>query len=326
MQAGVSIATVSRVINQNALVSEKTTREVQKAITRLSYVPRPAAQILASRRTKTLGLIMSDIGGAFFTPMLRGIEAGVREAGYSLLIQTTGEINNGQSKSPALGVHNTDGALVFTDSLESKELVNFYKASFPVVLMHQSSPNAARIPTVTIENKDGAASIVNHLIHVHGRKRIVFMQGPPSHEDAVWREKGYREALESAGLPFEKELILQGNFNENDARQSIQKFLDSKPDFDAVFCADDDSACGALLGLHEAGIRVPQDVSVAGFDDAPFAPYLYPPLTTIHAPTEEVGRTAINQLFRIIHGEAVDPLILLPTRMVVRNSCGCIIP
>jgi LacI family transcriptional regulator len=321
--AGVSIATVSRVLNKNVFVEEETTRCVQEAIAELGYVPRTAARTLASRRTKTLGLIMSDISGAFFSPMLRGIEAAVRQAGYSLLVYATGEIEEGRSTHRALGEHNTDGLLVFTDSLEIQELVRLYKIGFPVVLMHQSSPGGTDIPTVTIENKDGAAKIVSHLIQVHGRRRIVFLRGLSTHEDAVWRERGYRDALVTNGIPFDDRFLIDGKFNEEVARDAMKKLIETGLDFDAVFSADDDSASGALLALREAGIRVPRDVALVGFDDAPFSPYLNPPLTTIHAPTEEVGSTATRQLLRLIQDEKVDPLILLPTELVIRSSCGC---
>lgn len=322
-RAGISIATVSRVLNKNVFVEEETTRRVEKAISELSYVPRSAARTLASRRTKTLGLIMSEISGVFFSPLLRGIEASVRQAGYNLLVYATGEIEEGHSTHRALGEQNTDGLLVFTDSLELEELMRLDRIGFPVVLMHQSTPPGTRMPTITIENKDGAAKIATHLIQVHGRRRIVFLRGPSTQEDAGWRERGYRDALSSNGIPFDSRLVIDGMFNEEIAHQSMQKLIESGVEFDAVFSADDDSASGALLALREAGIRVPQDVSLVGFDDAPFARYLNPPLTTVHAPTEEVGRTAICQLLKLIKEEVVEPLILLPTEQVVRSSCGC---
>lgn len=321
--AGVSIATVSRVLNDSVPVAKETARRVQAAISELAYVPRTAARILASRKTHTIGLILSDISGAFFSPMLRGIEAGVRQAGYDLLVYSTGEIQEGQPPHRALGEHNTDGLLVFADSLELQELARLHKIGFPVVLMHQSSPKGIDIPTVTIENKDGASKIVTHLIQVHGRRRIVFLRGPSAHEDSAWRERGYREALATNGIQFDLRLVLEGRFNEEVALHAMRGLIGTGQEFDAVFSGDDDSASGVLLALREAGRRVPQDVAVVGFDDAPFAPYLTPPLTTVHAPTELVGQTAVRQLLGLIQSGQAEPLTLLPTEIVIRNSCGC---
>lgn len=323
LQAGVSIATVSRVLNKNVFVEEETTLKVQTAIRNLAYVPRTAARTLASRKTKTIGLIMSDISGAFFSPLLRGIEATAREAGYNLLIFASGQVDTNRTLFKPLGEHNTDGLLVFTDSLEIPELTRLNNGGFPVVLMHQSTPAGTNIPTVTIENKDGAAKIVSHLIQIHHRHQIVFLSGPSTHEDAAWRERGYLDALLSNHIPIDRDLIIDGEFNEEVAYQSLKRLISTGKKFDAVFSADDDSASGALLALRESSIHVPQEVALVGFDDAPFAPYLTPPLTTIHAPTEQVGKTAILQLLKVIQGKTLDNLILLPTELVIRSSCGC---
>jgi LacI family transcriptional regulator len=176
---------------------------------------------------------------------------------------------------------------------------------------------------VTIENQSGAQKIVEHLIEIHNRRRIVFLQGQESHEDSTWREKGYREALESHGIRFDPSLVAPGGFNRQEARETIEQILLDGLEFDAIFTGDDESATGVLEALHHAGKRIPQEIAVVGFDDAPFSQYLTPPLTTIRAPTEKVGRTAIGQLLKVIKKEEVDPVILLPTELVIRVSCGC---
>lgn len=320
-KASVSIATVSRVINGTAPVSAETAERVQAAIQELAFVPRSAARVLASRRTNTIGLILPEISGAFFSPMLRGIEAAAREGGFDLLIHATDEPHRPHARRP-LGEHNTDGLLVFTDSLDDSELARLHKVGLPLVLMHQSSEELD-IPTITIENKDGATRIVNHLIEVHGRRRIVYLHGPARHEDSVWRERGYRESLETHGLSFEPDLIADGSFDREIARASVRDLLARGVDFDAIFCGDDDSALGAFTALQEFNRLIPDEVAVVGFDDVPFAPFLSPPLTTVRAPIEQVGREAVKQLVRLIRGEGADPLTLLPTELVIRNSCGC---
>ncbi len=326
-RAGVSIATVSRVMNGTAPVAEETVRSVQEAIAALHFVPQTAAQALAGRRTSTIGLLLPEIGGAFFAPLLRGVEAGAREAGYDLLVHATGgyrkESISGELPHRLLGEQNTDGLLVFIDSLDHQELARLAAMAFPMVLLHQSTPPGLSIPTIKVENKNGAAHIVEHLIVVHHRRRIVFLQGRPEQEDGVWRQRGYCEALQRYNLPFDPLLVAYGDFSEGVAAQAIQHLLAKGITFDAVFSSNDDSATGVLAALRQAGLRVPEDVSVVGFDDAPFARYLSPALTTVHAPTEQVGREGVRQLVNLIRDGQADALTLLPTQLVIRNSCGC---
>jgi LacI family transcriptional regulator len=321
-QAGVSIATVSRVLNGTAVVEMETARRVRSAIALLNYVPHAAARTLASHRTDTIGLLLPEIGGAFFQPLLRGVEAGVSEAGFDLLIHTTQAHPDNTPRRP-LGEHNTDGLLVFTESLDAKELTRLNSIDFPVVLLHQAPPNSLDIPVVTIENQSGAKNIVEHLIKVHNCHRIVFLQGPEGHEDSTWREKGYLEALEAHGISFDPSLIMHGNFDRSIAQASIDLLLANNVVFDAVFTGDDESAIGVLVSLRKAGRRVPEDIAIVGFDDSVFANTLLPPLTTVHAPTEQVGKQAVRQLARIIQGDKVESRLVLSTDLIIRRSCGC---
>lgn len=321
-EAGVSIATVSRVLNGNTPVVGETAERVQAAIRALNYVPRAAARVLASRRTNTLGLLLPEISGPFFSSMLRGVEAAAKEEGFGLLIHATGREEVSHPARLLLGEHNTDGLLVFTSSLEEEELLRLHSTGLPLALLHQTVEGSA-IPTISIENKSGAARIVTHLIEAHGRRRIVFLRGPESHEDSAWRERGYCEALEAHGLQPDPALIAQGGFHRDMAQAAIQDLLARGADFDAVFSGDDEAALGVLTALQAAGVAVPREVSVVGFDDVPFAPFLTPPLTTIRAPIEQVGREAVRQLVKSIRGGQADLLTLLPTEMVIRKSCGC---
>lgn len=320
-RADVSIATVSRVINGTAVVNAETAERVRAAIEELHYVPRAAARVLARRRTDTIGLLLPEISGAFFSPMLRGIEAGVREAGHALLIYTTEHSDDGHHLP--VGEHNTDGLIIFTDSVRESDIVRLHAGGFPVVLLHQTPPDGVDVPVVTIENKEGAFNLVAHLIEAHGRRRIGFLKGPDRHEDSAWRERGYCEALAAYGIPFDPTLVGYGEFDEDAAAVAVQQWLIDGIGFDAVFCGDDDAAMGVLRVLHRAGKRVPEDVAVVGFDDVPIAAYLSPPLTTVRAPTEQVGRDAVKQLLRVINGQPAEPLTLLPTELVIRRSCGC---
>jgi DNA-binding LacI/PurR family transcriptional regulator len=322
--AGVSIATVSRVLNKTATVKEKTAEQVLSAVEALKYRPKAAARILARQKTDTIGLLLPVISGDFFAEMLQGIERGVVEGGYDLLIHSTfaGVKPNSPFKH-VLGEHNTDGLLVFSDSLDEDELRRLHDIGFPVVLLHRSSPAGMTIPCVTVENKNGARAMVEHLIVEHGKQRIVFLRGPEGHEDSTRRELGYRQALERHGIPFDPCLIEMGNFNSQDAQLALRSLLDRGVAFDAVFAGDDDSASGALTALQSAGLRVPQDIALAGFDNSPLAYYLTPSLTTINAHIQQAGYTAAQQLVGLLQSGHADPITLLPTELVIRRSCGC---
>lgn len=318
-RAGVSPSTVSRVINKSAAVVPETEQRVRQAIAEYAYSPHPAARQLVMQRTDTIGLLLPEISGAFFPPMLKGIEAGVREAGYDLLIHST---QGGHAHRP-LAEHNTDGLLVFPGSIDEVELNRLYRLGFPVILLHQTPPANCSFPVVTVENKSGAKAIVQHLIEVHDRRRIIFLRGPDSHEDSLWRERGYREALLAHQIPIDEALIAYGGFDEQDAFFTIEELLANKLEFDAVFAGDDDAAVGVISALKQTGRNIPQDVAVVGFDDVPISRFIQPSLTTVRAPIEEVGWQAVKQLVNYIQKRPYDPEILLPTELIIRQSCGC---
>lgn len=322
-KAGVSIATVSRVLNETAPVINETAERVRAAIAELHYVPRSAARVLARRQTNALGLLLPEIGGWFFPSMLRGIEAAARDEGYDLLIHTVEATHPLKASWRALGMHNTDGMIIFTNSVEQSELAHLKEKGFPIVLLHQTPPESLDIPVVTIENKSGAQKLVDHLIEVHGCRRIVYLQGPEFHEDSEWRERGYRESLEMHQIPFDASLVAVGEFDEAVAATAIRQLMMDGVNFDAVFSGDDNASIGVISALQSAGRSIPEDVAVVGFDDVPIARFLTPPLTTVRAPTEEVGSDAVHQLVRLVRGELAEPLILLPTNLVIRRSCGC---
>jgi LacI family transcriptional regulator len=322
--AGVSISTVSRVLNQSAPVSEGKSARVLQAVEALNFRPRAAARILASRRTDTIGLLLPIISGEFFAAMLRGIERGVLEGGYDLLIHSTFLESRPQAPfKHILGEHNTDGLIVFSDSLENRELERLHDLRFPVVLLHRSSPEGLNIPSITVENKNGARKITEHLITVHNRRRIVYLRGPEGHEDTHWREIGYRQALDNHGIDFDPSLIGEGNFNDQDAQDTIASMLVDGLEFDAVFAGDDEAASGVLRSLRWAGIKVPEMVSVVGFDDSNLAGHLVPQLTTVNAHIEDAGYAAAQQLVKLINTGEAAPITLLPTELVIRRSCGC---
>ena len=321
-EAGVSVATISRYINRSAPVSDEVAERIDLAITELNYVPHAAARHLATQRTSVIGLLLTNMHNDFFAPLVSGIEAVVQEQGYNLLVATHRADLQPDVGLP-IGVHNTDGMIVFADSLCDAEIVSLYRNDFPMILIHRSSPSGFKIPSVTIENKNATYRLVEHLIKVHGRKRILFVRGPINQDDSQWREMGYRQALEAYAIPFDPDLVICGDFEREIAYQAMKKFIIQGTEFDAVFSGDDDSAIGVINALREAGCHIPDDISVVGFDDLRLSAFLTPPLTTVKAPTELVGRTAAEHLFDLLTGKDVDAVTLLPTEIVIRRSCGC---
>jgi LacI family transcriptional regulator len=322
-EASVSTATVSRVLNSNPLVAEETRQRVYAAIDALGYRPHAAARGLANRQTQLIGLLLPEISGDFFPPLLRGIEAVARAAGYSLIIHSTGGRPDQRDDRP-LGEHNTDGLLVFTDSLTDEAIERLHAHSFPMVLLHRTPPDNLSIPCVTIENKAGARRLIDHLVEVHGYRHIAFLKGPPDNEDSYWREMGYREALINHGIEIDPQLIGYGGFEEADGFNTTAAWLVQGISPDAIFAGDDEAALGALSAIQQRGLRVPEDIALVGFDDVPISSYLNPPLTTVRAPIETIGQEAARQLIALIRKEEAQALTLLPTELSIRRSCGCV--
>jgi LacI family transcriptional regulator, galactose operon repressor len=323
-QSGVSVATVSRFINRNAPVSVEVAERINRVMTDLRYVPHAAARHLASRKTRVIGLLLNNLHNDFFVPLLNGVEAVIRKKGYNLIVATY-HANSRDQMPPPIGPHNTDGLLVFSDGLVDEDLANLHASGFPMVLVHRTSPPSLDIPSVTVENIEITRKMVEHLIRVHGKRRILFLRGPLHQEDSLRRETGYKAALGANGIPFDESLVLNGEFERDIAFQVLNDFLGNgrQAAFDAVFAGDDDAAIGVLKALQAHGIRIPEDVAVVGFDDLGFAQFLNPPLTTARAPTESVGRIAAERLFEIIEKQNPDGAVVLPTEIIFRRSCGC---
>jgi LacI family transcriptional regulator len=324
-EAGVSVATVSRYLNQSAPVSEKLAKRIQEVMEQLNYVPHATARHLALRKKNAIGLLLTNMQNQFFAPLFAGIEAVVREKGYNLLVATCHPGFFYHNHQFPLGAHNTDGILAFADSLDENRIRQFYDRQFPIVLIHRTPAEDIHIPFVTVENKTATRKLVEHLITVHGRHRIILMRGPKQQEDSFWREEGFKAALAAHHIQFDEALSLCGAFEREIAYEEMRSFLEdpNHSEFDAIFAGDDDAAIGVYDALKETGLRIPEDVSVVGFDDMHMAQFLTPPLTTVRAPTEEVGRSAAQQLFCLLESKTPDWVTLHPTEIIIRQSCGC---
>ena len=322
-QAGVSISTVSRVLNRTVPVSDEIAAKVKAAMRDLRYTPRAAARTLATARTNTLGLVLAELVGDFFSPLLHGIESVAVQNGYDLLISTAGRRGPHNQIPHSFDKHNADGLLIFAGCLNDAGVRDIHSLGVPMVLLHQMPPDNLPIPCVTIENKAATRALVEHLITRHQRTRILLLTGEPGNEDGYWREMGYREALERYNLPAHAELIAPGYFDRRVAQTTLERILRERIPFDAVFAGDDEAAVGVYAALRAASVRIPEDVAVVGFDDQSLAQVLQPALTTVHVPIKQVGIQATHSLIQLLQGKQPELLTLLPTTMILRSSCGC---
>ena len=323
--AGVSTATVSRVLNKNSNVRPKTVARVQNAIDELGYVLDTSAQKLSSSNNKTgsIGIILPAVSGFFMSALLESINLYAIANNYNLLTFSTLEQVSIQGGVPLpLNENNIDGLIVFADKIDKKSLQKLHQRQFPVVLLYQLPPNDTDIPSLLIENKEGAFTLIDHLIKQCGHRRIAFMAGPPNNYDSYWREQGYRQALAENHLPFDPGLMGVGAFHDWKAKEQIEKWLAAGVEIDAIFAGDDTAAMATIMALQHVGLRVPEDIAVVGFNDDTLAPYINPPLTTINVPTAEIGNTAVKQLLHLINGKQPEVLTPFKTNLVIRQSCG----
>ncbi len=225
-------------------------------------------------------------------------------------------------RPPALAEHNTDGLLIFTDSISDEEIFRLHGMGFPLVLLHRSTPEGLDIPSVTFENKAGARKLTDYLIEARGYRRIAFLKGPEGNENSYWREMGYRESLENHQLPYDPRIVGVGGFDGEVAARTVEAWLADGIEIEAIFAGDDELAAGVVNALHEAGLRIPEDIAVVGFDDVPLSRYITPPLTTVRAPIKSAGYEAARQLINLIEVGQAELFILLPTYVIIRRSCG----
>ena len=322
-RAGVSRTTVSFVLNErDASIPEATRQRVLDAARELGYHPDHFARGLAGGRTQTLALVLRQTAGqvasdALLADTLRGLAAAARVDNYRILVEplTPGEATYGQ----LIRSGHADGAVVSGPMFDDPELADLVADGFPIVI--QGDVPGLATPSVDIDNVASARLAVNHLIELGHRRIGCITNAPLSYTAAAGRLAGYREAMAAAGLPVDPGLVVEGAFDAASGHRAMSTMLkQSRPD--AVFVASDVVALGAIVALREAGLRVPEDVSVVGFDDIPLAGYFDPPLTSVRIPAHDQGLTAGRALLDRIAGREVPPRTLLPTELIVRASTG----
>jgi LacI family transcriptional regulator len=320
-RAGVSVATVSRALNNIGPVRDDTARRVLSAVRALRYVPHAAARSLSVRRSQTLGLLLPEVYGEFFSEVIRGIDIAARQRGYHLLV--SGSHNDAEEMAAVLRAlrGRVDGLIVMLPDATTGAISRSLAADTPTVLLNSA---ATGHQTIRIDNYAGARALTGHLTSL-GHRRIAFITGPDRNADAVERRRGYRDALaEVQGrppVPFE----VPGDFTEESGYRAVPRILGLIPRPTAIFAANDAMAIGALRALREAQIPVPDGMALAGFDDIPTARYVTPPLTTVRVETAEMGRRAVEQLVTALDGGAETSRrrsAVIATTLVVRDSTG----
>lgn len=321
---GVTPSTVSKALNNSPEVSDATRAKTLDAVQRLGYRPNSVARGLRSRRTNTIGLVTDDIEGLFTTAMLRGVEevASSRQFGV-LLCNSYGQEDKERGHLEMLLDKQVDGVILLSGyRVRERSGPALPLHGVPTVYLFQYT-NSVNVPCILPDDLMGARVGTEHLIDL-GRRRIGFINGPPRYEATHDRLAGYQAALTEAGLPFRPELVRTAEtWHEDQGYAQTADLLRTSPPPDALLCASDHLAAGALDALHTNGIEIPGDLSLVGFDDRPFSGHLRPPLTSVALPFYEMGRTAGRFILDAIDGEPQEHGILcVPCTLVVRESCG----
>lgn len=319
--AGVSVATVSRVLNEHSSVTPQTRARILAVMEDLRYVPHGAAQSLVTRRTNTVGVLLPDMHGEFFSELIRGIDGAARLQGLHLLVSSShGDLSDTAAALRTMRGR-VDGLLIMSPYATAQFYVDHLPETLPAVLINAGLGESSR-PRVEIDNYNGSAQMARHL-HRLGRRRIAFIAGPVGNHDAAERLRGFRETMRTLAPGYEP-LIVHGDFGERSGHQAGQHILALAERPDAVFAANDMMAIGCLFALTEAGVKVPEDIAVAGFDDIPISRLVRPALTTVRVPIADIGTLALERLTQAMeHPESVvGEETMLRAELIVRTSCG----
>jgi LacI family transcriptional regulator len=321
--AGVSISTVSRVLNDKDDVAPETYQKVQSVIEELDYTSSLAARSMRSRRTNVIGLIMPDVEFPFAIEVMKGVNRAISELGYDLIVYTGGDIRKESTADrerryvSLLNSSITDGVIVVTPATTT------FSTASPVVVIDPNS-EGPDCPAVTATNWAGALAIMKYLIGL-GHRRIGFVSGRSELESAVRRLQGYKDGLSEAGISLDPELIQTGDYTEEMGFDCAQRLLGLSDPPTAIFAANDQSAIGVIKATHEAGLHVPGDLSVVGFDNIPEAVHITPALTTVDQFIDKMGYIATEILIGLVQGEPPESdLHKISTQLIVRDSCQAV--
>ena len=316
-RAGVSPSTVSRILNGTASVSEAKKAAVDEAIRTLGFRPNPVARGLAGGRTMSIGVVTQRISSPFYGEALSGIEVELEGAGYVPLF-VSGNWNEADERKAieTLLSRRVDGVIVLAGRLGNEELATLSDSVPMVVVGRQAS--GPRLFSFSYDNRAGARLATEHLIEL-GHRRIALLLGDLVHDDAIDRQSGYLDALAAAGIPVDPQLIVQSDYTEAGGLLAVSRLMERDTAFSAIFSSNDQMAYGAILGLARRNLRVPDDISIVGFDDLIMSRYTMPPLTTVRHSVYETGAQAAVAMLALLQGQ--EPTAKLPApELVLRES------
>jgi DNA-binding LacI/PurR family transcriptional regulator len=319
-RASVSTATVSRTINQSGPVKAATARKVWRAVTELNYHPNSHARALVSGRSRLLGLIVSDITNPFFPELIRSFEALAADQQYDLLLTSTDyQTSRMTTCLRRMLERKVDGVAIMTSEMDTSLIRELSRRGVPIVFMDvgQMGP---RMSHVSIDYGNGVKQAVEHLVHL-GHKHIAFISGPLDLHSARTRRQAFVDSMRTHGITPDKRLIREGTHTAEGGQKAMASLLKLSRRPTAVVASNDWTAIGALHAIDAAGLTVPGDLSLVGFDDIPLVSYTSPPLTTVRMSAADVGSTAFQALFRLVGGERPEgDVYQVPTKLIVRES------
>lgn len=319
-RANVSTATVSRTINQSGPVKAATARKVWRVVAELNYFPNSHARALVSGRSRLLGLIVSDITNPFFSELIRSFESHAAQQQYDLLITSTDyETNRMTATLRRMLERKVDGVAVMTSEMDLGLIRELSRRGVPIVFMDvgQMGP---RMSHVSIDYGNGIHQAVNHVVGL-GHKHVAFISGPLGLHSARTRQQAFIEAMRLHGLVPDRRMTREGTHTAEGGKREMSALLRLSKRPTAVVASNDWTAIGALHAIQSEGLRVPEDISLVGFDDIPLVSYTTPALTTVRMSAVDVGSTAFQALFRMIGGEKVEgDVYQIPTKLVIRDS------
>lgn len=318
--AKVSPSTVSRVLNGSAPVSPEARRRVLEAIQKLNYHPNAFARGLVTNRSGGIGVVVNEISSPFYSGLISGIEQVVEAEGLHLLV-SSGHANAQKEREALefLRQRRSDGLIFQVDASSDYEILEWFGGlEIPFVIVGRFIAEFAE-RCLWLDNELGGYLATRYLIE-QGHRRIAYVAGLPTIRDSWERLHGYRRALEEAGIPFDEMLIAEGTFMEESGQVAMRRLLERQLGITAVFLANDQMAAGAIQALREAGVGVPEEISIIGYDDVHFARYLYPALTTIRQPFAEMGKTAAQMLLAALSGKETEVKRRFEPELVVRQS------
>ena len=300
----------------------ETQQRIREVALALRYSPNGAARSLTTNRTSTIGVLLPDLYGEFFSEVIRGVDQMAQEHGYHILVSSSHNVPSEIAAALTAMRGRVDGVVIMSPAIDAVTLAENLPNTLPVVLLN-CAVEGTEFDALGIDNFGGAHSMVRHLV-ASGRKRIATICGAPGNADADARLQGYRAALREAGITPRSEWEIAGDFLERSGFVAVERLLGLSPRPDAIFAANDSMAIGAMSALQSAGCRVPDDIAVAGFDDIPIARYMTPPLTTVRIDIAGLGGRAVRALVHAVVSKNAHERRqeILPASLVVRGTTG----